>query len=360
MKVLHVIGQFGVGGDTTAVLNVLKFVKENGMDYSFDFLTHTGARIEKVEEIRRNGSKVFLLKGDVKRIGILNYYREVKKILKNNKYDIIHFHTSFQSCVGMFAARRCGVRKIVCHSHTSSIQRKVNPIFKFLAVPVCRFFINMLSTQKIACSMEAKRNLFGEKSDCNIIYNGIDIDNIRRTDDEKIKKIKEKYHLNNKKVVGQVGRISEMKNPLFTLELAKRFENDDFIFMLLGEGSQMELVKDKIKNENINNVILTGNVDDVNNYMRIFDYLLLPSKYGEGLPVVLIEQQLVNNNCLCLSADNVTKEANLGNVIYLSIKNLNDWEETLKNIKNCKNISRNNEKKFDIRETSISWLNTYN
>lgn len=359
IKVVHVIGQFGVGGDTTAVLNVLDFVKKNNMEFQFDFITHKGANLDRVNKIKEEGSKVFLLKGDVKKIGIIKYYNEIKNILKNNQYDVIHFHTSFQSCVGMLAAKRCKVKKIVCHSHTSTIQRKVNVVFKFFAVPFCRFLINILADEKVACSDLAKNNLYGKNKNCKIIYNGINITKLKIIDNNKIHEIKTKYNLKNKIVVGQVGRIHDMKNPLFTIELAKSMLNTNYVFILIGDGSQMSIVKEKIDKENINNVIFTGIVNDVNNYMKIFDYLLLPSKYGEGLPVVLIEEQLINDKCLCLSADNVTREANLGNVKYLSIDSTNEWKDVLIKNKKTKKITIDKQETFDINNTSIKWLNLY-
>ena len=359
IKVLHVIGQFGVGGDTTAILNVLEFVNKNKLNYQFDFLTHKGADLKRVKDIEKAGSKVYLLKGDVKRIGIIKYYFEIKKILKNNKYDVVHFHTSFQSCVGMLAAKRCKVKKIVCHSHTSSIQRKVNVVFKFFAVPFCKFLINILADEKIACSSLAKSNLYGKSKNCKIIYNGLNITNLKKIDNKKIIEIKKKYDLDNKIIVGQVGRIHDMKNPLFTLELAKNMLNTNYVFVIIGDGSQMPIVKEKIAEENINNVILTGIVNDVNNYMKIFDYLLLPSKYGEGLPVVLVEEQIINDKCLCLSADTVTREANLGNVEYLSINSISEWKNMLIKNKKTKKINLDKQEIFDIDKTSIKWLNIY-
>ena len=85
---------------------------------------------------------------------------------------------------------------------------------------------------------------------------------------------------------------------------------------------------------------------------------MLPSKYGEGLPVVLIEQQIVNDKCICIANDNVSKEANLGNVSYISINDDAKWISTIKECKNkkTKSICYDN---FDIKNTAIKWLSIY-
>ena len=64
--------------------------------------------------------------------------------------------------------------------------------------------------------------------------------------------------------------------------------------------------------------------------MKMFDVLLLPSKYGEGLPMVLIEEQITNSNCLCLTSNIVTEESNLGNVKFLEL-NLEKWINAIMN-----------------------------
>ena len=79
-NVLHVIGHIGRGGDTTVVLDVMK-----NMDCSkfhFDFITHKGAKEEIVKELRDAGSKVYIMDGDVRELGLINYYKSFLKALK--------------------------------------------------------------------------------------------------------------------------------------------------------------------------------------------------------------------------------------------------------------------------------------
>lgn len=131
-NVLHVIGHIGRGGDTTVVLDVMK-----NMDYSkfhFDFITHKGAKEEIVKELRDAGSKVYIMDGDVRELGLINYYKNFLKALKqmNVCYDAIHVHTGMQSGVALAAARKAGIPKRICHSHVTAIQRKTSIIKKSL------------------------------------------------------------------------------------------------------------------------------------------------------------------------------------------------------------------------------------
>lgn len=79
-NVLHVIGHIGRGGDTTVVLDVMK-----NMDHSkvhFDFITHRGAKEETVQKLRDVGSKVYIMEGDVRELGmgkiLQKYFGDIK------------------------------------------------------------------------------------------------------------------------------------------------------------------------------------------------------------------------------------------------------------------------------------------
>ena len=105
-NVLHVIGHIGRGGDTTVVLDVMK-----NMDHSkvhFDFITHRGAKEETVQKLRDVGSKVYIMEGDVRELGMAKYYKSILEILKHTevKYDAIHVHTGMQSGVALAVANK--------------------------------------------------------------------------------------------------------------------------------------------------------------------------------------------------------------------------------------------------------------
>ena len=355
-RVVHVVGFLGCGGDTTAIENVYNYIKKNKLDIQFDFITHRGCNTEYVKKVRDNGSKVFILDGDVRKIGVFKYYLAIKKILRKERYDVIHFHTSFQSCIGLIAAKNCRINKRVCHSHTTAVQRKTSYFKEKVYLPICRILIRLNATSLVGCSKIANSFLYGKNSNSTVVYNGLDIKALKKVNTEKINIIKNK--INSKEydsIIGQVGRLDEMKNPFFTIELAEKMNNKLFVF--LGDGVLREQIVKHINTKKIKNVLILGRVEDVNNYMSIFDYLLLPSKYGEGLPVTLIEEQIINNNCICVANDNVSEESNLGNVLFISINDKANWIKTLEEKKETK--KRIDYSEFDIENTAKKWLNIY-
>ena len=356
IKVLHVIGHLGKGGDSTAVFNVMNYIEENKKNLELDFLTHNGYDEKVYKEIKKN-HKIYVISNDARKMNLIKYYKEICKILKNNNYDAIHFHTSFQSCIGLLAAKRCKVKKRICHSHTSSVQRKGNKVIELIALPICRVLIELLSTEKVACSKEASKNLFINQKNVKIIYNGLHIDNICNINTQEVVSIKKTIdYKKNDVIVGQVGRFSEMKNQLFTIKLAE--QNKNIKFVLLGNGEKFEEIKDYVESKKISNVYLVGKVSNVQDYMSIFNFLLLPSKYGEGLPVVLIEQQIVNHNCVCIANSNISKESNLGNVEFVDINEIKGWIEII-NKREIDKPKKIDFSQFDINVSAEKWISIY-
>lgn len=73
---------------------------------------------------------------------------------------------------------------------------------------------------------------------------------------------------------------------------------------------------------------LTGNIDNVNDYLNAIDIIVMPSLF-EGVPLTLIEQQA--NGLHCLVADTITRETDkTGNLKFLSLKvPVEEWAETV-------------------------------
>ncbi len=312
-NVLHVIGYFGLGGDTTVVKELMGCMDRS--KYHFDFVTHAGhpeMKMEPVEEMRSSGSKVYFLDGDVRQLGIRTYYQRFLELLRQSdvKYDAIHVHTGMQSGVALTAAKKAGIPVRICHSHVTSIQRSASLLKKILAVPVFRYLYMKNSTQKAACSKDAGRFLFGDNSDFALIYNAVDIEPYLDIAPKQTEAVRSSLGIGEDDIViGHIARMSPMKNQRFIVELAKRMTDQPKIkFVLVGNGYDFEEIQAMAKD--LPNVILTGWRTDIPILMRMFDCAILPSLPGEGFPMTMIEAQAAG--CRCLISEHVTKEVEVG------------------------------------------------
>lgn len=365
-NVLHVIGHIGRGGDTTVVLDVMKNMDSS--KFHFDFITHKGAKEETVKELRNVGSKVYLMDGDVRELGLVKYYDSFLNILKHVdvKYDAVHVHTGIQSGVALAAAKKAGIPKRICHSHVTAIQRKASFVKKVIATPVFRYLYMKNATHRIACSKDAGVFMYGENGKFTVVYNAVDILPYLNVTPLEIQEKERKIGVkDNDILIGHVARMSEMKNQKFILKLAHTVADCQNIkFILVGDGPDFSEIQDLAQNQS--NVILLGRRSDIPTLMKMFDCVILPSLPGEGFPVTMIEAQAAG--CRCIISENVTTEVEVGLSLVKSLP-LNDitaWTEELKIVKKNRNYEqRDNSARqlidmgFGKSEFVNKWLDVY-
>ena len=85
-----------------------------------------------------------------------------------------------------------------------------------------------------------------------------------------------------------IGSVIKRKRPEYFLECAKEFPNLKFV--LIGDGDQFFYIQERIKKENINNVVCLGRIPNrmVYKVLKEADLFLMTSD-KEGLPKVIGE-----------------------------------------------------------------------
>ena len=201
-----------------------------------------------------------------------------------------------------------------------------------------------------------------------VLPNPIQLDKIQNINTQNVTKLIGKYKIDAQTlVVGHVGRLVEVKNHNFMIEIASilKKQNINFKMFFLGDGSLKKQIELQIKEKKLeSNIIMTGNVSNVYEYMQIFNILLLPSFY-EGLPVTLIEAQA--SGLPCIVSNNVSREADLGlNLInFCDIEDAQKWAELCIKSKQFVKIPDNIiyekiiEKKLDVDTLKIEYENLY-
>lgn len=149
--------------------------------------------------------------------------------------------------------------------------------------------------------------------------------------EEKRKKIRNELNLNEKKIIGHVGRFNEQKNHDFLIdifyELHKQEANTHLL--LIGKGELEEKIKNKISNLGLDEfVTILPPVPNVNEYYMAMDVFVFPS-FFEGMPNVVVEAQATGLPCVI--SDTITKEANITqNIVYRSInEEILNWTKSI-------------------------------
>lgn len=308
------------------LLNFYKVV--NSKNRKIDFLTKLYSK-EMDNFLKKNNSRLFKVSHNRKPI---KQFFETKKIIEEGNYGIAYFNISETfNFIGILAAKSAGVDKVIIHSHssgsdkTSRKKRKMAEILNFICKPIILF----CADERIACSKNAAEWLYtkriAEKKRYITIYNAIDYEKFKFDTDIR-NKIRKKYNLENKFVIGHVGRFTYQKNHEILLDIFKEIlkKKENSVLICIGNGEKFDEIKVYAKHMGISeNIIFTGNVNNVNEYMQAFDIFVLPSRF-EGLPIVGIEAQLAG--LPCIFSDKITEEVIISqNAIRLPIDSTNQW-----------------------------------
>lgn len=366
MKVLHLVGHLGIGGDSSVIFAVMSSLKEE--DIEFGFITHEGYDPNVVKQLRSKGIDIYILQGDVRQLGAVKYYTEIKSLLRRlksqSKCDFLHVHTALQSGIALAAAKHVGISHRICHAHTTNILRGASRLQLMTVVPLLSWCVNHYSTCRVACGKAAGRFLFGTSRDFHIIYNGIDMQAYRGVTKAHVASLKNELGINsNQIVVGHVGRFVDVKNQSYILKLAE-ITDERYVFVMVGEGETFERIKSSISKYS-GRVILPGKRSDIPVFMRMFDCLLLPS-LGEGFALAIIEAQAAG--CKCIASTHVPEESDLGLglVEYVSLSDIEQWKSKIEVISAHQSFEQRNsyassveDAGFDSSQSYKKWIEIY-
>lgn len=320
IKVAQVVGNAKTGGVISCVLNFYRNIDRDR--FVFDFFTYGPSPFD--DEIRALGGSVHYIPSVLK---FFKSTREMKKLFKDNGYDIVHAHITSLSFVALRAAKKAGVQVRVCHAHSTS-----HPSEKVWVVKnTLKHFSKTYATHLAGCSRYACRWLYGKKrgDGAFVLKNAINLDKFTR-DETQSQKLRQQYGYEGKKVVGHIGRLEFQKNPLFLIdifaEVAK--QRDDARFVMVGGGSMLEKTKQKADSLGLGDKVeIFTEKKAVEEFYRLFDIFVLPSRF-EGLPLVAVEAQAMGIPCLL--SEKITDETDItGHCAFLPIKSAQTWADCI-------------------------------
>lgn len=299
IRVLHVYPQLNCGGTEMVIYNLIKFGNHDKFQYEI-LVQRSG---DNEEAFRALNCKIHT-------VGFKNkkqYLHSLIEFFQQEKFDVIHLHTHSQIPIVLSAAKKERIIKRVVHSHCA--RTDLSKGYWLL-----RFFFNHKyeknATHLIGCSSRALQWLFPLKWHNGIILqNGIDLSKFQYNKSARIK-IRETLKIPNfAKVHIYVGRFAKGKNQEFVLKLAQQRKDSEDHFLLIGDGPELQSIKDLIIERNLDNVMCIGKQDNINEWLSAADDFLFPSKF-EGLGIVAIEAQATGLRVI--AAEGIPDDADIG------------------------------------------------
>lgn len=306
IRVAQIVGKWVGGGVEAVVMNYYRHIDRSKIQ--FDFICDEDSTNIPYEEIEKLGGKVILIPPYQK---VFKYHKELKRVLKEGNYRIVHSHINTLSVFSLWAAKSAKVPVRIAHSHSTIVKCK-KEFKRNILKNILKYFSKTFATDYFACSDLAAISQFGKKmyesGNVTIVSNAIDL-NVFKYDEKIRKSVRDELNIGDDTlVIGHVGRFVETKNHYFVVDIFNELhtKNPNSVLVLVGQGPLMDEIVEKVKTLKLNDCVLfLGQRSDINKLYQAFDGFLLPSLY-EGLPVVCVEAQAAG--LLCLLSDNMTKK----------------------------------------------------
>ena len=304
IRVAQVIGKAVISGVDSVVMNYYRHIDRSCVQFDFFMDGYNKTLID--EEILDLGGRIIKLEPYEK--SMRTNMNQCRAAFEKNGYTIVHSHLNTLSVFPLYAAYRAKVPVRIAHSHstTSRDEWKRN-----LMKQVLRPFSKTFATHYAACADYTARWLFGARAVRNnqvrLIKNAVDTASFLLNENAR-QRIRKEFNLENRFVIGHVGRFMFQKNHDFIVRVfAEAYrQNKNAALLLVGTGELESDIRRLVKALGIEQaVFFAGLRRDIPDFFNAFDVFFLPSRY-EGLPVVGIEAQAAG--LPCLMSDAVTKD----------------------------------------------------
>ena len=207
-------------------------------------------------------------------------------------------------------------------------------IFKIWEAFTSRAFYKNLDIA-IACSQKSADYFYSKKymakHKVHVLLNSVDTKKFQ-FDEEKRIEVRNELGVKEEKVIFAVGRITQVKNPYFMLNLISVLP-EEYKLVLIGAGDMSEEISNDIKERKLQDrVMMLGSRNDVDRLINGADIYILPS-FNEGYPVAVIEAQA--NGLPCIISNTITSEVVLfDDCKSISLKDMDAWKQAILEVKN--------------------------
>ena len=307
IRILHSVSNMDRAGIETMLMNYYRHIDRTKIQ--FDFLCNKTKDGAYDQEILSMGGRIYRTPG-LNPAKYPQYLRYMKKLFAETDYRIVEAHNGALGVYALHAAKRNGIPVRIFHAHGASITKDWKLPLKLF----CRAMLPYNMNVHYTCGIEAAKCYFGKatvaREDYTLIPNAIEVERFVFNEETRAR-IRKQFGLEDKYVIGHVGRFMKQKNHAFLLDVFAEYLKTDIKahLVLLGDGELMEEMKSKTERLGIaDNVSFVGNVNNANEWYQAFDCFVLPSIW-EGLPVVGVEAQAADLPCIFSAS--ITREIDL-------------------------------------------------
>jgi len=335
MKILLVITKGEIGGAQSFILALAQGLKHEGHEVVVAF----GEGDFLAEKLAPAGIKTIRL-GSLKRnrnpFQILSFIKELKRVIKRERFDIVHLNSS-NTLPGALAAKLCRPKpEVIFTVHGLSVldeNYKSSPLIKLGFKAFFKFFLRF--TDKVVFVSEHNLNTakkLGIAKKGVLIYNGLDFPSGYFKNREEARQfISDRLgeNLSQAYIIGSIGRLAFPKNYEFLIDSFSEILKikPDAKGVIIGEGPEREKYETLIKEKGLERqFFLMGAVSEASRFIKAFNVFVLPSLY-EGLSISLIEA--LKSGVPTIASDVGGNSEVVGEENCFEVNNLDDFLQLL-------------------------------
>lgn len=356
IRVAQIMGKLWAGGVEAVVFNYYRAIDKTKVQ--FDFFYDADSTVEPPKDLIEMGAKFYKIPPYQK---LPAYFKILNMYFRDNKYIIVHSHINTLSVFPLFVAWYEHIPVRIAHNHSvpGGNELKRNALKYFL-----RLFAKVFATDYFACSEKAGRWMFGDKcfdsGEVFVVKNAVDFSKFKIPSKE-IKRLKNQYAIQNRFIVGHIGRFTYAKNHMFLLDIFEQISkiNSNAMLMLVGDGELHNRIINRVYEKNLEKkVLMIGQVTNPEKYYCLANVMINPS-YFEGLSLTTIESQIAGVPVIISTA--IPNEAVISNGCkYLKLTiSPGIWAETALEMSNCQIELDSRADEYDIEKKSVLLMEWY-
>ena len=280
MKIIFLVNHLNIGGITSYILTLASGLKKKG--HSVFIASSGGELLPKLNDLGVIYIPIPIKTKNELSLQILVSAFKLKRIIKDNKIDILHSQSRTTQVLGCLLHEFTGIKHIsTCHGFFKRrFSRKILPCW---------------GDKIIAISEQVEEHLrtdFKVSSDrISLINNGIDVDKFKPVSSSRKQEIKLRLGLKPGPVIGILARLSDVKGHKYLIEAMKMVLafSPDAKLLIAGEGKLEKELRKLTERLNIrDSVIFVPEVLDTRDILSAIDIFVMPS-LKEGLGLALME-----------------------------------------------------------------------
>jgi len=293
MKILYIITKSNWGGAQRHVFDLAVESKKRGHNVIVA-LGGAGILYDRLQKEGISTATIGKMGRDMKITDDVFSLRDISKIIKKERPDVLHLHSPKAAGLGSFTGRVWGIKKIIYTVHgwawnedRSLLQKSIIAFFSWITM--------LFSTDIILLSkkeFEQTRTFPIIENRLRLIPLGISSPKFLTQKDAR-GFIEEKVGepILKRIVIGTIAELHKNKGYIYAIEAMEKIVSvfPTILYFIIGDGEEKNHLTSIIKEKGLEkNIILSGYVDEASKYLKGFSIFLLPS-VKEGLPYTIIE-----------------------------------------------------------------------